>query len=167
MVSPEKEKVLGVLDLVRQEQADRLQALLPAVNVVPEEEVVGLRGEATVLKEPKQVRVLPVDVPAYLNGSLKLQEVGLLGENLPRGDAQAAHLRLRELHGLARAPVAGVQQAVDQIVHNTLVLGTGGGGGEGREEKWGGDAKMEAVSTRANTVSEELVRGGVGERVFD
>lgn len=62
MVASEKEEVLWVLDLVGEEKADRLEALLAAVDVVTEEEVVGLRWEATVLKEAEKVEVLAMDV---------------------------------------------------------------------------------------------------------
>ena len=62
MVPPEQEEVLGVLDLVGQQQADGLQGLLASVHVVSEEQIVGLGGEAAVLKQPQQVRVLPVYV---------------------------------------------------------------------------------------------------------
>lgn len=62
MVAPEQEEVLGVFDLVRQQQADGLQRLLPSVHVVAQEQVVGLWGEAAILEEPQQVCVLSVDV---------------------------------------------------------------------------------------------------------
>lgn len=62
MVAPEQEEVLGVFDLVRQQQADGLQRLLPSVHIVAQEQVVGLWGEAAILKEPQQVCVLSVDV---------------------------------------------------------------------------------------------------------
>lgn len=52
VVAPQQEEVLGVLDLVGQQQADGLQGLLAPVHVVPQEQVVGLWGEAAVLKEP-------------------------------------------------------------------------------------------------------------------
>lgn len=63
VVPPQQEEVFWVLYLVRQQQTDRLQALLASVDVVPQEQVVGLRGEAPVLEQPQQVRVLPMDVP--------------------------------------------------------------------------------------------------------
>ncbi len=62
MVAPEQEEVLGVFDLVRQQQADGLQGLLPSVHIVTQEQVVGLWGEAAILEEPQQVCVLSVDV---------------------------------------------------------------------------------------------------------
>jgi hypothetical protein len=63
VVSAQDEKILGVLDLVRQQQANRLERLLPAVNVVAEEEIVRLGREAPVLEQPQQVVVLPMDIP--------------------------------------------------------------------------------------------------------
>ena len=66
MVATENEKVLGVLDLVGQQQADGLERLLPAVDVVTEEEVIGLGREATVLEEAQEVVVLAVDIAADL-----------------------------------------------------------------------------------------------------
>jgi len=48
--------------LEREQEADRLERLLPAVDVVPQEEVVGLGREAAVLEQAQEVRVLAVDV---------------------------------------------------------------------------------------------------------
>merc|ERR1719389_831493 len=121
VVAPQEEKVLGVLDLVRQQQADDLQALLPPVDVVPQEEVVGLGGEAPVLEQPQQVRVLPVDVAADLDRRLELQEVGLRGEDVPGGHAEPPDLLLGELHLAAGAAVAHVQQTTDDVIHRLLV----------------------------------------------
>ena len=103
VVAPEQEEVLWVLDLVGEQEADGLQRLLAAVNVVPEEEVVGLGREAAVLEEPQEVVVLAVDVAADLERRLQLQEDGLGQEDLPRLEAEAADLVLRQLHVLAGA----------------------------------------------------------------
>ena len=51
VVSTQNEEVLGVLDLVRKEEADGLERLLATVDVVTEEEVVSLRGETAVFEE--------------------------------------------------------------------------------------------------------------------
>lgn len=69
MVAAEDEEVLGVLYLVREEQAYGLEGLLASVDVVAKEQVVSLRGEAPVLEEAQQVVVLSVDVAADLGGS--------------------------------------------------------------------------------------------------
>lgn len=63
MVPPQQEEVLWVLDLVGEQQADGLQRLLAPVHIVSQEQVVGLRGEAPVLKQTEEVGVLAVDVP--------------------------------------------------------------------------------------------------------
>jgi hypothetical protein len=62
VVAPQQEEVLRVLDLVRQQQADRLNRLLPPVHVVSQEEIVRLSREARVLEQLYQVWVLTVDV---------------------------------------------------------------------------------------------------------
>lgn len=66
VVSSQDEEVLGVLNLVCQQQADGLKRLLTSVDVVTEKEVVGLRREATVLEKTQQVIVLTVDITADL-----------------------------------------------------------------------------------------------------
>ena len=68
VVTTENEEVLRVLDLVCEEQADCLQRLLATIDVVAEEEVVGLWGEAAIFEEPQQVVVLAVDISADLKG---------------------------------------------------------------------------------------------------
>lgn len=62
VVPTEQEEVLGVLDLIGQQQADGLQRLLAPVYVVPQEEVVALWREAPVFKQPQKVVVLAVDI---------------------------------------------------------------------------------------------------------
>ena len=62
MVAAQQKEVLRVLDLVGEQQTDGLQRLLAPVHVVPQEEVVRLGGEASVLKQAQQVVVLAVDV---------------------------------------------------------------------------------------------------------
>lgn len=66
MVSSQDEEILGVLDLVCQEQANCLERLLAPVDVVSEEEVVGFGRETTVLEQSKQVIVLAVNVATNL-----------------------------------------------------------------------------------------------------
>ena len=66
MVAAQDEEVLRVFDLVREEQADCLEGLLPAVYVIPEEEVVRFRWEAAVLEQAEEVIVLAVNIAADL-----------------------------------------------------------------------------------------------------
>jgi hypothetical protein len=51
VVAAKHEEVLGVLDLVCEEQADGLERLLAAVYIVAEEEVVGLWWETAIFKQ--------------------------------------------------------------------------------------------------------------------
>ena len=51
VVAAQDEEVLRVLDLIREEQADRLEALLAAVDVVAEEEVVRVGATAADAEE--------------------------------------------------------------------------------------------------------------------
>ena len=67
VVAPEEEEVVRVPDLVRQQQADGLDALLAAVHVVAQEQVVGRRRQAAVLEQPQEVRELPVDVTCIIS----------------------------------------------------------------------------------------------------
>lgn len=49
MVPPKHEEVLGVLNLVAEEEADCFEGLFTAVNVVAEEDVVGCAGVGNIL----------------------------------------------------------------------------------------------------------------------
>lgn len=52
VVAPEKEEVAWVLDLVCEQEAYRLEAVLSPVDVVSEEQVVGARREAAIFEQP-------------------------------------------------------------------------------------------------------------------
>lgn len=62
MIASEQEKVLGVLDFVSEQEAHGLEGLLATVDVVSQEEVVCIGGEATVFEQSEQVVVLPVNI---------------------------------------------------------------------------------------------------------
>ena len=81
VISSQNEEVLGVLDLVCQQKADGLEGLLATVDVIAEEEVVGLWREAAVLEEAESVVVLSVDVAANL--ASQYTPLGTRGFNRP------------------------------------------------------------------------------------
>eukprot|EP01044_Picomonas_judraskeda_P009871 COSAG03_NODE_1234_length_4497_cov_83.406810_5_plen_109_part_00 len=58
VVAAQHEEILGVPDLVTQEQHDHLDALLPAVDVIAQEEVVRLWRVAAKLEQSQQIGVL-------------------------------------------------------------------------------------------------------------
>ena len=80
VVATKDEEVLRVLDLVGEQEADGLKRLLASVDVVTQEEVVGLGREPAVLEQPEQVVVLPVDVTADLDRRLELEKDRLAEE---------------------------------------------------------------------------------------
>ena len=73
MIASKKEEVFRIFDLVGQQEADGLEALLSSVDVVAQEQVVRLGGHATVLEQAEQVRVLTVDVATNFKRRLQLQ----------------------------------------------------------------------------------------------
>lgn len=107
--------------LVRQQQADRLQRLLPAVHVVPQEQVVRLGRETAVLEQAEQVAVLPVHVSADLDRRLELQQVRLAHQHFSGRDAEGSDLGLGEGDGAAGASGAGVDEALDDGVEGGVL----------------------------------------------
>jgi len=121
VVTTENEEVLGVLDLVSQQKADGLERLLATVDVVTEEEVVGLGREATVLEETEKVVVLAVNITADLDRRLELEEDGLGDENLAGLGAKGADLGLEELDLLAGTAAANFKKTVYDGVEIDIV----------------------------------------------
>jgi hypothetical protein len=70
VVAPEDEEVFWVFDFVGEEEADGFEALLAPVDVVAEEEVVGVGRETAILEQAQQVVVLAVNV-AYTKYNVK------------------------------------------------------------------------------------------------
>lgn len=62
MVTTEYVKLIGVSDLECEQQTDRFDGLLSAVDIVTKKQVVRERREATILKQSQQVVVLSVDI---------------------------------------------------------------------------------------------------------
>lgn len=75
VVAPQQEEVLGVFDLVGQQEADGLQRLFPSVHVVAQEQVVTLGRETAVLEEPQQIVVLTVNVTWTHTQAMELQNM--------------------------------------------------------------------------------------------
>lgn len=62
MVAAQQEKVLRILDLVGEQQADGLQRLFATIDVVAQEQIVGLGRETAVLEQAQEIVVLSVNV---------------------------------------------------------------------------------------------------------
>jgi hypothetical protein len=101
VVPTQQEEVQGVLDLVGQQQADGFQTLLASVDVVPQEDIVGIGREASIFEESQQVIVLAMDIPADFDGGLQLQQAGLVDEDLSALDDQPFDFILCQVHWLS------------------------------------------------------------------
>jgi len=77
VISSEDEEVFGVFDFIGQKETDGLEGLLTTVNIIAQEDVIGLGGESTILKKTEEVVVLTVDIAADFNWCLKFQKHGL------------------------------------------------------------------------------------------
>ena len=62
MIPSQQEKVLRVLNFIREQQTDCFQRLFSTIDVIAQEKVVTFRGKAAVLEQAQQVIVLAVDV---------------------------------------------------------------------------------------------------------
>ena len=81
MVAPQDVHLVRVLDLQREQQADRLDALPPPIHVVSQKQVVGLGRQSSVFEEPQHVVVLSVDVAADLERRGDFEQHGLFEED--------------------------------------------------------------------------------------
>lgn len=62
VVAAKQEEVLWIFDFVREQQADGLQGLLSAIDVVAQEQIIWFGWKATVLEQSEQIVILPVDI---------------------------------------------------------------------------------------------------------
>lgn len=62
VISSEKEEVFWVSNLVSEKKANRFDALAATVNVISEEEVVGLRRVLILIEDAQKIVVLTVDI---------------------------------------------------------------------------------------------------------
>ena len=71
MIAAQQKEILRILDLVGEQQADSFETLLAAIDIVAEEEIVGLRGESAVLEQTEKIVILTVNVAANLQRRLQ------------------------------------------------------------------------------------------------
>jgi len=121
VVPPEKEKVLWILDLVCEEEADCLKTPLTTVNVVSQEKIIGLRRKPPVVEDSEQIVVLPVHISTKLEGSLQFQEHGLIDKDVPRSCAKMLYLFRIKMYVLASwVPLSHRQKLVQYVVNVEL-----------------------------------------------
>mmetsp|Transcript_2704 Transcript_2704/g.3708 ORF Transcript_2704/g.3708 Transcript_2704/m.3708 type:complete len:226 (+) Transcript_2704:410-1087(+) len=97
VIAAQQEEVLLELYFVGQQQDDGLQGVLSAIDIVAQEEIVGLGRESAVFEQPEQIRKLTVGVTANFDGSFELEEHWLLHEDFARNFAQERNILLADL----------------------------------------------------------------------
>mmetsp|Transcript_41384 Transcript_41384/g.90870 ORF Transcript_41384/g.90870 Transcript_41384/m.90870 type:complete len:222 (+) Transcript_41384:497-1162(+) len=117
VVPAKQEKVLRILDLVSEQQTHALQSILPAVHIVPEEEVVCVRREAAVFEKTQQVMVLTMDVSNNLDGSLKLKQSRLVNKQRRGFINQVGNLIAGEIHCSPRLLFPCCQQLLNDAIN--------------------------------------------------
>lgn len=118
MIPSQQEEVLRIFNLVAEQQEDGLQALLPSINIVAQEEVVGTRWESAHFEEPDQIAVLPMHISHNLHRRRQLDQRGLRKEDLAGCLTDGRDLRILEANGFRYlSRVARIEQAGDHVVN--------------------------------------------------
>jgi len=117
VVSSEDEEVLWVFDLVGEQKADGLEGLLSTIDVISQEEIVGLWWESSILEKAEQVVVLSVDISADLDWGLELEKDWLGDEDLAGLLAQSANLGLGQIDWLSWSRSSDLQKSLDDVVN--------------------------------------------------
>ena len=66
MVASQNKNLLWIFNFEGKQQANCLDALPSPVDIVPQEQIVGLRRQSAILEEPEHVIVLSMDIPTNL-----------------------------------------------------------------------------------------------------
>lgn len=122
VVAPQDSELVWVLNFEGEEEADGLDALAAPINIVPQEEVVGLRREAPVLEEPQHVVVLPVHIAADFDGGIHLDQHGLLQKDRLDGADKSEDILLLEFDHLAGLCGPYLQEGFDDLIDLQFVL---------------------------------------------
>ncbi|EPY31835.1 protein phosphatase [Strigomonas culicis] len=150
VVAAEQKEVLRVDNLVTVLQNDGLDAVLAAVHVVSEEEIVRVGGEPALLVDAQQVVVLPMGVATDAHRRPDLQQHRLLHEDLAHRVQHRADLFLFDEDLSLDTVIFDSEHLLYQRLHHRNGAGTthgnesGEGGGGGCYKM--GDSKMRVGS---------------------
>lgn len=118
MVAPQEKEVLWILDLVGKKKANCLQASLPSVNIVPQEQIVFLWRISSSIKDSKQVMKLAMDIPTKVQRRFQFQKHGLIAEDVQCYPAQIRDNFLVNPNCLVHGrPFTDIQQLVQDVIH--------------------------------------------------
>jgi len=99
MISTEHEEVLGVLDLVAEEQADGFNVLASTIHIVSKEDVVRISGETSLAEDSEQIGILTMDVAADDHRSFDFDESRLAHEHFLDHLAELREFILADVDG--------------------------------------------------------------------
>ena len=67
VIASQDKEIFRVLDLVGKEQADSFERLLASIDIVPQEQIICLRRESTILEQTEEIVILAVNITADLS----------------------------------------------------------------------------------------------------
>ena len=145
MVAADDGDAVGVANLEGNDEGDGLNAVIPAVDVIAEKQVVGVRGGSSELEHLHHVMELAVDVPHDRHGRADAVHVGLLADQAARALAQLQHflfgqklvLHERCHHGVVRGVLLAVETTHRDVFQSA----------HGRSKRVG--AEIDGVNPRA------------------
>lgn len=70
VISPQKEEVLGILDLVSKQKDNSLDRLLASIDIISKEQVIFLRRKPTIIENFQQILKLAMNITNYFDGRL-------------------------------------------------------------------------------------------------
>lgn len=116
MIAPEHKKVLRILNLIRQQQTNRLQILLAPVHIIPQKQIIRLGRIPSKIKNPQQIVILSMNVPTNLQGPADFYKGRLVHEDFAGDDAKGNYLVFFEIDGFARGEGVDREEGRDDVV---------------------------------------------------
>ena len=96
--------------------------MLATVDIIAQEQEVGVWWEAEHLEHSDQVGVLAVDVSNNLDGSIQLEKGGLGKEDFPSTLANGYNFGILKTHTLGHlASVGRIQQPFDEVIQIDVI----------------------------------------------
>jgi len=120
VISAQKEKVLGKLDLVSEQQTHCFEGHLSTIDIVSKEKIVCIWGETAILKQAEQVIILAVNIPANFDWGFKFEKNGLRDEDFSRSVAKFSNFAFSKRHWFAWFLTSNFKKAINNGLHVKL-----------------------------------------------
>lgn len=80
MITPQQKEILWVSDLECKKQHDGFQGIFTPIHIVPQKQIIRVRGEAPLLKDIDEIGKLAMDVPNNFDGWFQFKQHRLVQE---------------------------------------------------------------------------------------